>query len=391
MCGIYSWAGKNIKDFNRDKFTILGLYNIERGKDSCGVSFDGEIYQGFGTNKLFSTFIRQNTIDVEKYPVVIGHTRQASYGSVISSENVHPFGFGSHNNGFEFIGCHNGTLYNENELAKKYHVETVEKTEKKYPTHIATNTRTKIDSEILLEIIYKNKNFKVLSEYNGGAALVFTNTKQPNVIYVWKGASREFNYHHSVVKEERPLFYYVENNNSLYISSLYESLEAIGGTKNIDVFTFEENTVYEITDGNIENAVKHKINRDNSLQKKEVVTHSNYLTSNYYNRAHGYEDIYDEYYNTKPAIVLPNTNSLSKREIIRNKKELKKLDKIVIPNIHNESTYYNQNDYKGKSYFNKLRFWKNGHLLSGIYTWIEGYGYYFLAKEKKSTFVFILS
>lgn len=92
-------------------------------------------------------------------------------------------------------------------------------------------TRTKIDSEILLEILYNSKNFKVLSEYNGTAALVFINLNEPDCVWVWKGASRSYTHANADVTEERPLFYYQETPNSLYISSIEDSLLTIGGKK----------------------------------------------------------------------------------------------------------------------------------------------------------------
>lgn len=53
MCGIFGYAGKNPKTFNKAKFDILGLYNNSRGGDSCGVTTDGEIYYGLRTSKNY--------------------------------------------------------------------------------------------------------------------------------------------------------------------------------------------------------------------------------------------------------------------------------------------------------------------------------------------------
>lgn len=386
-CGIYAWAGKDIKQFNADKFNILGLFNIERGKDSCGISYDGEIYTGIGKDKLYSDFILERDIQLTKYPTIIGHTRQASYGNIVNEHNAHPFGFGENNNGYEFIGCHNGTLYNDDVLAKRYNVETRE--EKITVNAHGTKTyeyRSKIDSEILLEIIYSSKSFDVLAEYNGGAALVFSNTNEPNVIYVWKGASKEFNYVSQPVKEERPLCYYKESKNSLYISSLANSLLAIGGKLNKTVFTFDENTVYKITDGDISKAVKIKVDREGATQKKEVPTTTYGHTSSTRTRSKDYYDSFDhrayddcwewdsdlgdyKLITPAPKTIIPNPN------IIGNTNN-KVISTVRVPNIYTELLLHNQNEYGGKTYFNKLRFWKNGHLLSGIYTFVKGYGYY---------------
>ena len=80
--------------------------------------------------------------------------------------------------------------------------------------------RKKIDSEILLEIIYTSKNFKVLSDYNGGAALLFTSINEPNVIYAFHGASSETK--NGALIEERPL-YYVETKEGWYFCSIKSS------------------------------------------------------------------------------------------------------------------------------------------------------------------------
>ena len=271
MCGIFAWSGKDPKKFNKDKFDKLGIFNIDRGKDSCGVSFDGEVYYGLNTEKLYSKFIVNREIKPLKYPVVIGHTRQASIGNIVNETNAHPFGFGNNSEGnYEFIGCHNGTLYNHKDLASTFKIDTAEtiKVQSDHnPNGFYESFRQKIDSEILLEIIYKTKNFKVLSQYNGAAALVFTNTNEPNVIYVWKGASKWYDYTNYHIEEERPLFYYKETKNSLYISSIQESLETIGGIANVNLFTFSPNTIYKITDGDVEHAEKTPISRNNAFQK----------------------------------------------------------------------------------------------------------------------------
>ena len=47
-----------------------------------------------------------------------------------------------------------------------------------------------------------DKNFKVLGKYNGAAALVFTNTNEPNVLYVWKGASKLYDLKNYDIEED---------------------------------------------------------------------------------------------------------------------------------------------------------------------------------------------
>lgn len=387
MCGIFAWAGKDPKKFNKDKFDKLGIFNIDRGKDSCGVSFDGEIYYGLNSEKLYSKFIVDRDIKPVKYPVVIGHTRQASVGNIVNEKNAHPFGFGNtEDNSFAFIGCHNGTLYNHKDLAEQFEIpktETIKVKSDHCQAGYYETIRHKIDSEILLEIIYTHKNFKVLSEYNGAAALVFTNTNEPNVVYVFKGASKWYDYTNYEVEEERPLFYYQETKNSLYISSIQESLETIGGRANVNLFTFSKNVVYRITDGDVKNAEKILVSRKDQFQKEIIKTKS----SNYYSNLTNAYDFTDNYieHSKKPAtklVELPSrTNNAYTNPNLNCKVKLKDNDKVVPLNIYRETLIKNQNDYCGRIYFNKLRHWQNGHLITGIYTWVNNYGYYKIGED----------
>lgn len=173
---------------------ILGIYNIERGKMSCGLSWDGDVQYGLGLDKLYTDFIVDREIKPVKIPIMIGHTRQPSYGMAITRRICSQFGFGTSKDGksYEMIFCHNGTLKNHKELAKKYDIDLSEKIIKiTHGGHEYESTRDKIDSEILGEILYKTKKFHVLSEYIGAAALKRTWVDEPNKLYLWSGASKQ--------------------------------------------------------------------------------------------------------------------------------------------------------------------------------------------------------
>lgn len=352
-CGIFAWAGKDVSKFSKSKFDILGIYNIDRGRDSCGVAVDGVSHKGINLNKLYTDFIKNHSLYPKKFPTVIGHTRQASAGNIVNLDNVHPFTFGITNDVASFVGCHNGTLYNEDELAKKYNVDTVTykmNTSPSNPEITWETRRNKIDSEILLEIIYTSKNFKVLSDYIGAAALVFTNTNEPNVLYVFKGASKFYSYSQNAQElEERPLFYYKESKNSLYISSLQEPLEIIGGVANSNLFSFKQNCLYKITNGDIKEAEMSLISRANASQK-----------DSYSDYGRGWVDSRSSSYKKPENEIKKITQPISNKNL----------------NIHCEALLRNQSEYKDRVYFNKLRFSSNGHTITGIYSWIKNYGYY---------------
>jgi len=364
MCGIFGWAGKNPNKFEKSKFDVLGIFNVSRGKHSCGISVDGDIIIGIDDNKIYTDFIYKTGYDSpRKLPYAIGHTRHATYGSH-NIYNAHPFGYGditkNDNRIYEFIGVHNGSLEDYRDLA------TSRKIDISVETKINENSysyRTKIDSEILLECIYKDKNFKVLSEYTGAAALIFINTNEPNVIYCYHGKSKEDNWVNSKIVEERPLYYYKETKNSLYISSIPESLTAIGATDK-SLGEFEHNTVYKITDGDISNAVKIKINRTDRFQKK--LYHQNNLVQNNC-----------------------NFDSTPKSEVnIENKayKKNKKISKIVNSNENIYDEKVDQNAFGNKIYFESLRYYRTGHLINGVYCYIKKYNniVYMGANKKES-------
>lgn len=322
-CGLFGWVGDDPSKFNKDKFDKLGIYNISRGKHSCGQAIDGELYKGIKNQANYQDFIANNiTPSPVKSSVVIGHTRHATVGSH-TLENAHPFKFDYKDEGY-FIGAHNGTLINHKDLAKKYGIKG-----------------NKIDSQILLEIISKgDKNINVLSEYFGAAALLMHTSKKLDTMYLFRGKSKNLNSHNAEV-EERPLFYWQQSENSMYISSLKDSLYAIMDCEadKDNIFEVSPNCIYEIKGGKIQN--KYVIDRSK-------------VRENYYANLRANNN------NTKTnKNTSTNTTSTTKMYNVDNLF----YEKPIIKNNMNTVVY------------NKLRFWDNNKLLQGIYIFIDDVGY----------------
>jgi predicted glutamine amidotransferase len=356
-CGNFAWVGKVPELFNLDKYKILGLYNESRGKHACGIFVDGKIQKGIHTTAHFSDLIAKESLQSPKVvPVVIGHTRQSSVG-IKSLQNTHPFKF-EKEDGSYFVGSHNGTLSNHHDLATKYKIDT--------------ENRSKIDSEILLEIISKynadkNTNIKVLSEYEGGAAIVFHDSSDPNILYVFRGKSETTssyygngyntygNNYAKVTSEERPLFYWQESSESMYISSLRESLDVISNCDAQNIHTFQPNVLYRIDNGSI--TKEFKIDRINSKKYEHTYTKT-----------------------TKAVAKVTNAKPVYDSNANMNKSMTARMDDLQKNSIfyENVNTIINDELTSGITY-ERLRFRRNGHsVIDGCYVYIDGYGLQFV-------------
>lgn len=362
-----AWAGRSPKSFNPDKFNALGIMNQTRGTNSCGVTVDGKIYHGIDNTSRYCDFLAEGGFPLPmSIPIVIGHTRNSTVGKNTAA-NAHPFGYGeakANKELFEFIGVHNGTLYNYKDLAEDNKIDTTKSIINEKNTSFVAD---KIDSEILLEIIYKSADFKVLSRYNGAAALVFCNVNEPEYIYAFHGASvKSLDGNDKALYIERELWAWQEHKNSLYISSQEHGLQAIGGTKET-MTHLQTNTVYKIKHGNLGGAKQFHLSRSaqqhdkisayfstQNRNKRKATPVNDALTNAYDNTSGG---------GTKNKIPFPVRGSKSS---------------IILPddaNIHNDKKM--EPDSKRIS-VQKLRYCRNGHEINGIFIWITNVGLYFI-------------
>lgn len=225
MCGLQGFSGKG--EYSLDKIKFLMLWNsVERGKDATGIfTPDSGILKDNDPAAKF--FIGKEIQKLKKDKTLIGHVRAKTVG-FNTAKNAHPFEAGN------IIMAHNGTLTFTHTLSSKYKMKAVD---------------WDVDSQILAEALSQNyeegkgkeENYKVLSEYEGAAALVFYNKDTEN-LYCWHD-------------KERPLFYGWDEYGNMYISSIKESLEAISL---FSVTEFEINTLYTIKDSQIVTTKKYK-------------------------------------------------------------------------------------------------------------------------------------
>ena len=231
-CGLIGFVPNKKNTANLDWIKLIMAYNAHRGTDSCGIFMNNELNKGVGNQADIRIFMAKNKIEYDsksKNNLIIAHSRKSTFGTH-TQENAHPFHF--EHEGREIIIAHNGTVSNSVELAKEFDVDT---------------TGLFVDSQRIGKIILE-KGYDVLNKYKGSAALLFTFADEPNVMYAFKGGSKE-KYTDTEISEERPLFF-IQNNEGTYISSMREPLDA-ASNQDLTVYTFKENIVYKIENNNL--------------------------------------------------------------------------------------------------------------------------------------------
>lgn len=246
MCGLLGYSGT--VPYSIDNLKMLLLYNETRGGDAAGIyalsgkSGKREIFKRAGNTYI--DFIPAMNISPDT--LAIGHLRYATQGSYKTDKNAHPFQYGP------IIGAHNGTIDNWRLLAEKYDIP---------------KSDIEVDSQIIFLLLSKPEvGTGVLKHYTGKAAIIYTDEREPESLYCY----RDF---------DKPLFRGViktESGQGMYLSSLKESLLAIGCT---NVKEFKEGCLYKITGGTVKEHVKitrepiyspyHKDHTDNKKYDKD--------------------------------------------------------------------------------------------------------------------------
>lgn len=233
-CGLIAFCPNEGQKANITYMQLIATFNATRGTDSCGIYINNSVQKGVGMESDIRDYMANNKIVYApncKNKSIIAHARKSTKG-VSNYANAHPFEVLNPDKTSKLIGAHNGTITNCFPLAKKYSVDY---------------TYTDVDSKFLFEVIQKTGNFKILSDYEGAAALVMAYEEEPNTMYVFKGASREYKTSKEI-SDERPL-YLLKRPEGVYISSMIEPLKIIvNGNKSLKIQTFMENMVIKIKD-----------------------------------------------------------------------------------------------------------------------------------------------
>ena len=224
----------------------------ERGRHAAGYVITTEdsflLYKrAITASKLIRTNKHdQLMFDIENnVNAIIGHTRYATKGSPKNNRNNHPIRCG------DIIGTHNGSLWNDTELSHKFDLET----------------EAEVDSEVLFRLLDKSDSMDDFRDYklgctNGQMSVVWTDLKEPSIIYVLKG--------------NKPLEMVLLPSHQMivYASKLHYITDHIDVP--YEIIKTNKNTLYKI-DTNGFNIESYKVN----FQSQRPIVKNNYTVPGY--------------------------------------------------------------------------------------------------------------
>lgn len=252
-CGLFGGSfNQPINELMMEKLKLLGLLNMSRGKDSCGYYNGDVLIKGTGKNKEFYDLVVSNGVEYNtkgENNIFIGHTRSASVGFNLNEANAHPFNIKD-----KLILAHNGTISNIDYLCTEHEID---------------DTDLHVDSLALGHLLLKC-SYKILEEYVGGAALSIHRIKEPDVMYLYHGHSRQSTSTYVESVEERPLFW-MKAAVGIYYSSLKSSLEYIRNPQtDEEPETVPHNMIFRIRKGKIADKPVSIIDRSRINEKVEI-------------------------------------------------------------------------------------------------------------------------
>jgi len=322
MCGLMGYSGKAPFNFAAGK--IMTLLQEDRGKTSVGFVIGNYHFKDMGAPDFF---FKKWMFDYPKNAkLAFIHNRMPSKG-LSTKENAHPFCYSFSDEGGKerkAYFAHNGTLRNCDELCEKYNIE---------------KTKFDTDSELLGYII-THFGFDVLSEYKGAAAFFYTREDQPNVLYVWKGASRQAT---DTIEEERPLFYADVKGGTYFASTEPAIRTALDLCKDNPAVYFPDNHLIAYREGII---ISDTVYDRSNIEKQPF---QNYMG---YNRGQG-------------GSQAPFSSTVTTKKPEVNVGKFKKLENKVTYNSENPEPDRRKLYPADAIYFQSGKFYCNGKPLNG--------------------------
>ena len=230
MCGLFGFSSYNeqpVKDISK-LTNSLARQSAIRGTDATGIAFThlGNIQ----IHKDAKSADKMELKHPDNVKCVIGHTRHSTQGSERKNQNNHPFAGRTKNASFAL--AHNGILWNDDELKKKYHLP---------------HSKIETDSYVAAQLIeYKrNLNFdtlKFMAEQVDGS-FSFSILDDKNNLYLVKGDSPISILHFPRLK----LYVYASTDEILYRALINTDLLSEIKRKNYDEILLNEGEIFKIS------------------------------------------------------------------------------------------------------------------------------------------------
>lgn len=226
MCGIFGVV-RNSADVAPERATAvlreLGIYSMERGKDSSGLAFisrdaaptrnatsvtNPAIFEKFSMSTDKMVAISKDTGTFDKFwndethiplasesLIMIGHTRAATQGSTSNLANISPMPVGT------FIGTHNGDIDMDSVNVKSSELRGSTDTEALY--------RALYDASIMKSSvnIHRGRARTVLADARGRIALAWIDRKNPHRLFLARAGLSPL----SIAYDRNGNFYWASN------------------------------------------------------------------------------------------------------------------------------------------------------------------------------------
>jgi glutamine phosphoribosylpyrophosphate amidotransferase len=223
MCGIVGYSG--VEPVDEMDFKILLLYSQQRGTQSTGYGTKDFVAKATSNSPYF---VSRNSIPETN--LIIGHTRNPSYGTKKTENEAQPFSLEN------IVGGHNGKIYMRHTDASTY--KDVDVDSDSYPL---LNMISDKGLEDALDSVF----------YSSSLALIWIDRKKETL---------------NLYRYDKPT-YIGQKNGGIYVASVDEYLEAIGCT---NIQKTKEKHHYVIKNGSIKSLRKLEITRSSfSSQKTE--------------------------------------------------------------------------------------------------------------------------